>query len=283
MRSIDSVVLDIKNKLEILKTSWFLVVDNEFTVNRERTRQLLQRLIREFGGKLQLMVFARIDIAKDEELLKLMKKAGVYRIYLGIESINNRSLNIYRKRQTFEDTVKSIETIYANGLEIFASLVLGSDEDTRETISGTFDFLIKYRVHAICMLSIYDFPTKERVLGIPQVFPDNRFIHRDWRFYNGNFVIHYPRLMKPSTLQREMMDGTYRFYTIARRCRDFLCRRNIGYIIQYWSLKPVLKTMERYIKVLERYELGMYDSNEKLIEERLPKDDLHNGATYLSI
>jgi radical SAM superfamily enzyme YgiQ (UPF0313 family) len=283
MRSIESIIRDIKNKIKILKTTWFYVVDNEFTINRKRTRELLNRLIEEFGGRLQLLVFARIEICQDEELLELMKKAGVYRIYLGIESINDNSLKEYNKRQTLDDIKKSIRTIYSYGLEIFASLVLGSDQDTKQSIRDTFTFLVKYNVHAICVLSIYDFPYKEKTLGIPQVFPDNRFIHNDWRFYNGNFVIHYPKQMKPSTLQQELINGTRRFYSKMRRLKALFFKGKIDYFTQVYSLKPVLETMDKYMACLKKYEHGLYDENEILIEEKLPKNDQPELKRYLPI
>jgi radical SAM superfamily enzyme YgiQ (UPF0313 family) len=282
LRSIDSVITDIKNKLEYLKSNWFYVVDNEFTVNRKRTRELLERIIHEFGNRLRMLVFARIDISADEELLDLMKRAGVYRIYLGIESVNDSTLSEYRKRQTVHDIEASVATIYRHGLEVFASLVLGSEHDTAETIRDTFTFLIRNRVHAICMLSLYDFPTKERCLGVRQVLPDNRFIHHDWRFYNGNFVIHYPRQIRPSTLQHELIDGTRRFYSSARILGQ-LVRGNVDYLTQFHSLKPVLETMRRYAEVLERYELGLYDHNDVLIEEKLPSPEQTRLSTYLPI
>jgi anaerobic magnesium-protoporphyrin IX monomethyl ester cyclase len=283
LRSIDSVITDIKRKIEYLESNWFYVVDNEFTVNRKRTRELLERMIREFGpGGLRMLIFARIEVSKDEELLDLMKRAGVYRIYLGIESVNDSTLSEYHKRQTIRDIEASIETIYRHGLEVFASLVLGGEHDTAETIRDTFTFLIRNRVHAICMLSLYDFPTKEKCLGVRQVMPDNRFIHHDWRFYNGNFVIHYPRRMRPSTLQREMIEGTRRFYSRGRVFGQ-LIRGRTDYLAQFQSLKPVLETMRRYAHVLERYERGLYDKDDVLIEEKLPSPDQTRMSTYLPI
>jgi len=281
MRGIESVIADIKHKLDYLRTDWFYVVDNEFTVNRKRTRELLERIIQEFGGRLRMLVFARIEVSEDEELLALMKRAGVYRIYLGIESINDRTLSAYQKRQTKKEVENSLETIYRHDLEVFASLVLGSDHDTAETIQETFSFLIQREVHAICMLSLYDFPTKTRCLGIPQVLPDHRFIHHDWRFYNGNFVIHYPRQMRPSTLQRELIDGTRRFYSTPRVLGQ-LARGKVDYLAQAVSLRPVLATMERYAAVLQRYEMGLYDDHEVLLEEKLPRPEHAPPSTHLS-
>jgi radical SAM superfamily enzyme YgiQ (UPF0313 family) len=202
-----------------------------------------------------------------------MKRAGVYRIYLGIESVNNSTLDEYNKKQTMEDIIQNIKSIYACGLEIFASLVFGGDADTRESVRATFDFLIKYNVNAVCLLAIYDFPYKQKTLGIPQVYPDNRFIHNDWRFYNGNFVIHYPKRMKPSTLQQELINGTLRFYSFNRRLKAFLLKGKLDYFAQAISLKPVIASMRKYINILKQYEHGLYDKDEILIEERLPVND----------
>lgn len=281
-RSIDAVVTDIRRKLEVLKTPWFYVVDNEFTIDRRRTKALLRRLIEEFGGGLRLLVFARSEASRDTELLQLMKKAGVYRVYVGIESVTDASLAEYQKAQTVAKVERSLEAFYRQGLEVFASLVLGADADTRESVRETFEFLIEHRVQAICMLALYDFPTKQRILGTPQVWPDPRIIHHDWRFFNGNFVIHYPRRMKPSTLQREMIDGTRRFYALPRRLAG-LARGNVDYIAQYQSLKPVLETMERYAQVLERFEDGLYDDGGTLIEDRLANGPEAGYATRLPV
>jgi radical SAM superfamily enzyme YgiQ (UPF0313 family) len=271
MRSIDSVIVDMKNKLSTLRSPWFYIVDNEFTVNRKRTRELLNRIIGEFGNKLQLLVFARVELGRDEELLRLMKRAGVYRIYLGIESINNESLDLYDKKQKLDDIVQCMKAIYAHGMGVFASMVLGADEDTRDTIRDTFSFLIDHRVGAVCALTLYDFPGREKLHGTPQAIPDNRFIHNDWRFYNGNFVIFYPKRMRPSTLQQELIYGLYRFYSVRRRYGALFLKGSADYLAQFYSMKPVIRTMERYVEVLKRYETGLYDSNEQLIEKKLPR------------
>jgi len=230
-----------------------------------------------------MLVFARIEASSDEELLRLMKQAGVYRVYLGIESVTDAALTEYHKGQTVAGVVESLETLYSHGLEVFASLVLGADADTKESVRETFDFLVRHGVHAICMLALYDFPTKERTLGVPQAIAENRFIHNDWRFFNGNFVIHFPQRMKPSSLQREMVSGTRRFYAKSRRIRALLTHGSIDYITQYQSLKPVLRTMERYATLLEHFERGMYDSSENLIADRLPTADVLRHTYRLPI
>jgi hypothetical protein len=89
----------------------------------------------------------------------------------------------------------------------------------------------------------------------------------------GNFVTYFPKQMKPSTLQREMLEWYRRFYSVFRAFK-YLLRlrpRQAAHMLVLWMFthRPLQKHMERYIMYLEKVEKGLYDEFGNLIESML--------------
>ncbi|RJQ65547.1 MAG: radical SAM protein [Desulfobacteraceae bacterium] len=273
-KSIATVLTDIENSMSVTKSNTFMIVDNEFTVNRKRTEKLLRAIIDRYGRTLNVALFARTEIGKDKHTLDLMKQAGVTLIYVGVESVNEDTLKFYNKKQTIAEVTENIAGIHASGIYTFGSTILGSDYDTPEKIRNTADFFIQNNFLHANFYSLYEIPTKERVLGIPQLFPDNRFIHYDWRFYNSAFVIHYPKYMKPSTLQKIIIENYEKFYSLKDKSRIDPLKGSLHGRVSFklHMVKPEMEVARRYIPFLEKLEDGLYDEREHLLESRLPSD-----------
>jgi radical SAM superfamily enzyme YgiQ (UPF0313 family) len=268
-KNINFVIQDMKNTMRIFKNNYFLIVDNDFTINREHTKKLLRKIIKEFDSQLHFSVFARIEISDDIELLELMRKAGVDMVMIGVESLNEKTLIEFNKKQTVEKIKNSIKIIRSCGLQILPCIVFGSENDTLDSIRSAVKFCLNQDFKQICFYPVYDFPTQTKVLGTPQLFPDYRFIHMDWRFFTGNFVIHYPKKIKPSTLQKEIIDAYKKFYSRKKTLKRIIKYGDVNEIDRFYSMKLIIKTMEQYARLLEVYEDGLYDENDNLMEKKL--------------
>lgn len=296
-RSIETIITEIENGLTYLKNNNFIFVDNDFALDKERAKRLARAIIDKFGeDNLLLTGFTRCSVAKDTELLDLLKRAGFKVLVLGIESTDNKVLEEINKGQTFEQTLKYIDIIQSHGLGIWAAMIVGADNDTVETIEKSVDFLNKKDFLMLGLNSLTPSFYQTKVFGDPQHFPDNRYIHQDWRFFTGAFVCHYPKQMKPSTLQKGIINGYSSFYAykknglvrtlflalivgfgrifriapkmiLSRYCDMYLYAKIIRPV---YNMRPLYKHMKNYIKILEKFEEGMYDENEQLIEDKLP-------------
>jgi hypothetical protein len=106
-----------------------------------------------------------------------------------------------------------------------------------------------------------------------ELIPERRILVNSWDYTSGNFVTYYPRRMKPSTLQKELIDGYRRFYSYGRGIRLLLRGkwRYAAHSIALWIIthRHLSKHQRRYLKYLEDVEEGLYDENEILIESRL--------------
>ena len=266
VRSIDSVIADIKYQQKLVGTKYFFLVDNHFTVKRERTKELLNRIIEEeinwYG-----ICFTRLEVARDEELLALLKKAQVNTLYIGLESFDNKVLKLLNKQQNQNGIRKALQTIKSHKLRVLGSFVMGSDEDTVETLRGTIDAAIEEDVDYIALFPLSGYPEH----NAPTI-PLNRFFCPTWDRLDGTFVIFLPKRMKPSTLQKEINSAYAKFYgprQILRRILkgDFMAAtKRMAYYYWAWEIK---RSTSKWAKYLESVEGQYYDENECLIEERL--------------
>jgi len=280
-RSIDSIIGDIRNQMKFSSGRTFIIVDNNFAADKERTKQLLRRILKERINA-NFLVFVRLDIAEDEELLELFRRAGVGYLYLGMESLNDSTLKKYKKGQMRTDIEKSIRTIKKHELNLLGSFVMGADDDTKETIRDTVDFAINSDFTGLYMFCLTEFPveTNKRLLPLYRTFQYNL------DYVNGNFVIHFPKGMKPSTLQREVTEGQLKFYSNWRIAKsliaeDFWVAMNKLFYGYMWN--KVGKEVENYMEYLRGIEKDYYDKNEELLEDKLISDYRDGRGVFASL
>jgi len=107
-----------------------------------------------------------INFADDEELMKLMVKAGFNTVFIGIESPKEESLKECGKFQNLNrDLLTSVRTIQNRGLQVQAGFIIGFDQDT----PSIFDRMI---------LFIQTSGITTAMVGILQALPRTRLWER---------------------------------------------------------------------------------------------------------
>jgi radical SAM superfamily enzyme YgiQ (UPF0313 family) len=267
-RDIEAVIRDLQDKRRYGRNVLF--VDNEFSVLRPYTKKLLQRIIEE-RLDLDMVVFARVEIAKDDELLSLMRRAGISYIYQGYESVQPQTLTAYNKRQTLEQIIGAIEKLHGYGFGLLGSFVVGADTDTLETIQQTVDFALERELANAYFWPIWGHYPEERT-GYRTITPWWRSIFRGWAYCDGHHVTHFPLQMPPSRLQRALIDAYEAIYSPTQVIRAV---RRGRFTDARWKLlhrylwRDVGKGPRAYVSFLEEIEDGLYDGSGRLREERL--------------
>lgn len=141
-RSAQSVVDEIEQLVRDYGVREVDFLDDSMSVSRSRLQAMCELMIER---KLDVKWTTPNGIAiwsLDEEILKLMKRAGCYRLTFGIESGNPETLAFIRKRYTYEHARKIIT--YANkiGLWTVGTLIIGFPYETREQMEDTINFAI---------------------------------------------------------------------------------------------------------------------------------------------
>jgi radical SAM superfamily enzyme YgiQ (UPF0313 family) len=84
--------------------------DDHFAVSKRRLREMMEGII-ERGMRFDWSAQARIDLARDEGLVRLMHRAGCRLLYVGIESVNPNTLKAFRKGQTDRASDRSVPSV----------------------------------------------------------------------------------------------------------------------------------------------------------------------------
>ena len=133
-RSTENVIEELRRYDHNKNTIFFY--DDNFAANRKRAKELLQAMIREklmFKWSTQV----RVDIAKDPELVSLMKEAGCHTVYVGMESVNPASLKSMKKLQTVEEMAQAMQVFHQNRIHVHGMFIYGFDDDDWHTVKET--------------------------------------------------------------------------------------------------------------------------------------------------
>ncbi|MEQ8766111.1 MAG: radical SAM protein [Planctomycetota bacterium] len=263
------IVTEVKRYVSRLGSDVIQIVDNDFTIDRNHTLRTIKALYDEFKGELTFTAFTRVDVAQDEELLELMRYAGVRRFWIGVESVHDETLEAYHKKQTRAKIEQAVETIRRHGIDIIPLMMFGADTDTPEAMEANIQFVLERDFNQACFFILYDFPGTAQRFGEHQTIPDHRYLHHDWRFFNSNFAIHYPKHFRPSVLQKTVIDGYRRLHAKSRGFTHLLRTGQKDWLLRDYYLSPVRRTMLEYTRHLERLEEGLYDGSGSLQEDAL--------------
>jgi hypothetical protein len=102
--------------------------------------------------------------------------------------------------------------------------------------------------------------------------PWYRSIFRAWKYCDGNFVTHFPLNMRPSQLQRALIDAPRRVFSPARvldavrRGKPQDAKEKLTHRYMWWTISQGLN---EYVPFLEELEEGLYDESNRLSEARL--------------
>lgn len=116
------------------------IADDGFSTDLSRAKEICKLILRR---KLKFpwatVTGIRIDCV-DRELLNLMKKAGCYRIYYGIESGDQRILDYIHKGISLGQITEVVKESKKAGLEVVGGFMLGLPQESIESMQNTIDF-----------------------------------------------------------------------------------------------------------------------------------------------
>jgi radical SAM superfamily enzyme YgiQ (UPF0313 family) len=141
-KPIDLVVRDIKAIKNLWKNPFIEFADDNTFVDKEWSKKLLSAVI-----PLNIKWFTETDIsvARDEDLLSLLRASGCRQLLIGFESVIKGNLkgmegNDWKLRQ-FDSYLSDIEKIQSYGVSVNGCFILGQDCDDPGIFERTRDFI----------------------------------------------------------------------------------------------------------------------------------------------
>jgi radical SAM superfamily enzyme YgiQ (UPF0313 family) len=228
-RPIEQVIEELRGAQDNARLVFF--VDDNFAANKGRTKNLLQAML---DAKLKLTWSAQVrsDAAEDAELLGLMKRSGCAAVYIGIESINDVTLERVHKSQKVEDVSKSIKRFHKYGIRVHGMFIIGFDEDNKASVRDTWRYAKRTHLNSVQFLILTPAP------GTPffdQMLSDGRILTEDWSLYDAHHVVFQPKRLLPFDLQKLQIKAHEKFYGFLRRVKHLSSFKFFEYAIARYA------------------------------------------------
>lgn len=207
-RDVEDVIVELRQYTG--KDHVIFFYDDNFVVDKARTRRLVERMIEE-KLNLEWTAQVRADVAKDPELLRLMRKSGCFMVYVGFETVNQKALDNAEKSQTVEGIASAITEFKKAKIKIHGMFVLGFEEDTYKDAMTTLKFAIKKGISTVQFLILTPIPGS---VTFKQMKQEGRILFSDWSLYDGHHVVFKPKLLSVAKLQKAQIKAHAKFYSL---------------------------------------------------------------------
>jgi radical SAM superfamily enzyme YgiQ (UPF0313 family) len=215
MRPIGDVINDLKNVrgLPWHKRKMAMILDNNLGGDLAYAKELLREI-----AKLDFWALGTqfsIECLRDDEFVDLLAKARCRMAFIGMESLNERSLAGVAKRQNkVAEYKEAFEKLHRRGILTFTGLMFALDEDTREyyeTLPRRLEEVGNAVILPSISIPIYGTPFYNTVVA------EGRLLDEDLSHYEGDHLVFHHKY-----LTSEEIYGAYK-----RVNRLFYSWRNI--------------------------------------------------------
>jgi len=198
-RPVENVIKEIKS----IKQKILFFADGSLTLDPEYAKSLFKSMK---GLRKRFFCCGNADVlAKDDELLKLARKAGCIAWYIGFESANQKTINLLNKNTNIVKEYKAaVDKIHKNGSAVCGSFIVGFDNDSFEDFDKIIDAMYNLKLDHIELNMLTPFP------GTPlfeRLDKEGRILTKNWFHYregqSGTKVAFQPKNMTCDELATE--------------------------------------------------------------------------------
>jgi radical SAM superfamily enzyme YgiQ (UPF0313 family) len=225
VKPVEKVVAEIRRIKEIWSEPFIEFADDNSFVDRPHYRRLMQALRDEH---IRWFTEADVSIARDPELLDLMRESGCRQVLIGLESpvpagLAGLETRSDWKRRQQPDYEAAVATIQGHGITVNGCFILGLDGQDEGIFDTVYEFVERSGLYDVQITVLTAFP------GTPlheRLRREGRLIEEGaWQKCTLFDVNHLPSGMSPARLRQGLVDLARRLYdaafTEARRQRFY--------------------------------------------------------------
>ncbi len=266
-RPIENVVQEFK----LIREKYVLIVDDNLVGTRKdhiaRAKDLFRAMIQASLGK-KWIAQATINMADDEELLKLAVKAGCCGVFIGFESPHVEGLVEIHKKfniQKGRDLKASVRRIQRHCIPVVGAFIIGLDVDEPGIGQQIADAADRYGLDAINVTLLTPLPgtrlwdkmeSENRIIA--NAFPE------DWKYYTLSFPVTRYMHLSWADMLNERESCARGFYSYPR-----MVRRVFGNL---WRMRKPINTLVGVVSNLSHGRNAM-----RFYRERAQELDLSRG------
>ena len=198
-RSVQSVLSEIERNIEEFGCESICFVDETFMFDLKWCNELFEQMIeRGLNKKVTWSCSTRVNNVSPE-LFRLMRKAGCYYVFFGLESGDDTILKTIKKRITREQIKKAIQWAKQAQLICVGSFIIGLPGETEETVNENIELAQELDLYSITFPIAVPFPkTALRDMAAKHEY-GLRILSNNWDDYGKQ----YPGVMESDDLKIE--------------------------------------------------------------------------------
>ncbi len=209
VRDPKKVVDEIETLVRDHKVGFFILADEEPTINRKKFIQFCNELIaRGLPEHVKWGINTRVtDILRDEKYLPLYRAAGLVHVSLGTEAAAQLKLDRFNKETKVQENKRAIQLLREADIFTEAQFIVGLDNETPETLEETYRMAWDWQPDLAnwSMYTPWPFtPLYRELADKVEVF--------DFSKYNFVTPIMKPEVMERAELLNGVMKNYRRFY-----------------------------------------------------------------------
>jgi radical SAM superfamily enzyme YgiQ (UPF0313 family) len=216
-------IREVISEFEMIQERFVLVVDDNLIGTRRdhiaRAKSLFRAMIDADLDK-RWFCQATINMADDEELLTLARRAGCIGVFIGFESITAEGLVEVRKKYNLKkgrDFRESVRRIQRHHITVAGSFILGLDVDRKGVGHRIAETAGRYGLDFLNVLYLTPLPGTRLWQAMEEGeklaatdFPE------DWQFYTLNHPVIRHGHLTPEEIRGEMRSCMEEFYSLRR-------------------------------------------------------------------
>jgi anaerobic magnesium-protoporphyrin IX monomethyl ester cyclase len=173
-RNLDVVFEEIEQIRQLGYDSLWIADDN-FTLNHRYLEAFCQRMA---GKQMNWSCLSRVS-GIDEETTRMMREGGCRRVYLGLETGSEATLQLMNKKASLEEGINAVHQFRKAGIETAAFFIVGYPGESISSIEATLNLALRLPLDEISFNVPYPLPGSrlfEQVSGIDE--------QKDWNKEN---------------------------------------------------------------------------------------------------
>lgn len=197
-RPVEEVVEEVKAARKSVRSRLMMFVDDNIAADNTYAYALFEAL-------LPLNIFwvcqCSLVMANDPDLISLAARAGMRSVFIGIESLNTKSLLKANKSiNRVEEYHEKLAIFRKAGVYVAANLIFGFEEDNAQTFDETYQFISKEAIYA----NPYILTPYPGTRLFEQLEKEGKLLHKDWRRYTA-----YQQVVAHDTLSKTEIETLF--------------------------------------------------------------------------
>jgi radical SAM superfamily enzyme YgiQ (UPF0313 family) len=224
-------------------------LDDNLTANREYASELFSAL-----RNLQVKILAQASVSfiLEDGLFNLAVEAGLKGIFIGVETIEEKSRQRLRKSVTLDAYGTAIQKCREAGVMLHGSFIFGMDEHDTTIFARTLDFIMEHKIPSVSgnVLTPYPgTPLFHRLLG------EGRLLHRNWAFYDMMCPVFRPARMSVE----ELAEGYEKFRRSLFSFKGIARRFPAGFAVNPYAFLQLNVAMHRTTSMLREHHQNYFN------------------------